>query len=806
MMRPDRISTTVTNTVVLGGPAYASPLIVTSTGSILPTGYGDAGVYSATAGVSLINHGTIEGSNGAYPASGGSTAGGVGVDLTAGGTINNLALIKGGNGGDATNGIGGSGGNGVYIDGGSVTNSGTIAGGSGYYFFEKNVDGGSGGDGVIFVAAGTLTNHGLIKAGGGSTGMLGTGGNGGYGVEVDTNGVSLSNSGTILGGYGTGSYGQNPSGRGGAGVGLFGGDTLTNHGTIIGGGDAGPSFAGSPASGGYGVYLGIDSKLTNAGIITGGYGGYNFSLKAGGVGGTAVDARSDTLDNTGRITGGHAAGGGAGGVGIDLQSGDLRNAGVITGGNGGYDYQFTGGTGGTGVTASSGAIVTNVAAGTIAGGGGGATRYGNGGGTGGVGVALSAGAALSNLGTIHGGAGSYYSGQNGSVGAGGVAVVAGATTIVDNAGIIIGGAGGLSQPLGNGKYYTTAPGGVGVDLTGATLRNTGAITGGAGGMVAASDVNPFGAGYGGTGGAGVIAGAGSAAFNTGTITGGIGGTGPGFVAYGGNGGAGVYLNGGRLTNAGTIAGGAAGVGTKTTGTAGDAVQFGTLASTLVLDPGAVFDGQVAANAAVNDVLLLAGKGGTLAGLGTEFTNVTTLAERPNADWTISGNATLVAGGELIIRQDASLMLDGSLTGAATIRLDAGATLTADGSLSATTIRFANGGNETLVLNSTDPVTGTLSGFRVGDTIDIASTITTVSAMGGTVILLDGHSAVETLTLDGNFTAARFALTPDDHGGTDITLIASAQSAAPLHAAPAFAASPHDGFTPFALFGWHAHVG
>jgi autotransporter family porin len=806
-MRPDRISTTVTSTVVLGGPAYASPLTVTSTGVINPSGYGDAAIYAATAGVVLKNHGIIQGAAGAYPtAPGQPVAGGIGVDLTAGGSIVNTGMIKGGIAGNATNSPPGAGGDGVAIAGGQVSNSGTIIGGAGYYAYKPNANASNGGDGVLFTAAGTLVNHGLIQAGEGGYGSTGPGGNGGIGVAF-TAGGSLSNSGTIAGGYGPTGYGHDPSGIGGAGVLFATAGTLTNHGTILGGADAGPAALGGPGHGADGVDLASGSVLANFGVITAGYGGYNFDSRSAGYGGTGVSATNSTLDNRGMITGGEAGGGGAtGGVGILLQGGQLHNAGHITGGNGGYSYESTGGTGGIGIVASAAATIVNAASGTIAGGQGGPARYGAGGGTGGVGVALSAGAALSNQGTIHGGAGAYYSGQNGNVGTGGIAVVAGATTIVDNAGIIVGGAGGLSQPLGNGKYYTTAPGGAGVDLTGATLRNTGAITGGAGGMVAASDVNPFGAGYGGTGGAGVIAGAGSAAFNTGTITGGIGGTGPGFVAYGGNGGAGVYLNGGRLTNAGTIAGGAAGIGTKTTGTAGDAVQFGTLASTLVLDPGAVFDGQVAANATVNDVLLLAGKGGTLAGLGTAFTNVTTLAERPNADWTISGNATLVAGGELIIRQNAALTLDGALSGAATIRLDAGATLTADAGLSATTIRFANGGNETLALNSTDPVAGTLSGFRLTDTIDIASTITTVSAMGGTVILLDGHSAIETLTLDGNFTAAQFALTPDDHGGTDITLIASAQSAAPLHAAPAFAASPHDGFTPFALFGWHAHVG
>jgi hypothetical protein len=124
----------------------------------------------------------------------------------------------------------------------------------------------------------------------------------------------------------------------------------------------------------------------------------------------------------------------------------------------------------------------------------------------------------------------------------------------------------------------------------------------------------------------------------GSITGGAGSAGIYGGTYGGAGGAGgagVYLNGGTLTTSGTISGGAGGSG-ATPGAGGDAVQFGTSASMLVVNPGAVFHGQVVANAAVNDTLELSGiqSGGTAITLGRKFTNFATLQFANAANWTV----------------------------------------------------------------------------------------------------------------------------------------------------------------------------
>jgi outer membrane protein IcsA len=807
-MSASRISGTVTQTVVLGGQGYPSPLLVTGSGYIQSANYGAIGVFSSTAGVSLNNHGKIAGSNGAYIyTSADNGVGGAGVDLSAGGVIANEGEIRGGNGGGATNGLAaGAAGDGVDIAGGLVTNLGTIQGGAGYFDPFHNYGEGAGGSGIVFGATGTLVNHGSILGGGAGVKGSGPGANGGIGVLFEDGG-SLSNSGTIKGGFGSYGSGLTPSGVSGAGVAFATGGTLTNHGRIIGGDIEGATVLHAQC-GGDGVDLAAGSVLNNDGVITAGGDGYDFGSKLGGLGGTGVSAVSSILNNTGTITGGvggdnRYANGESGGAGVLLQDCDLHNAGSITGGSGGYSYQATGGTGGDGVDLSVAGTVLNAATGTIAGGEGGTTRYGAGGGDGGVGVNLGF-AALSNLGTVYGGAGSTYNGQNGTDGAGGAGVTALIST-VDNGGLIVGGAGGVDVPLGIGTNYATGAGGAGVDLTlNDTLRNTGAIAGGVGGVVSG--------GYGGTGGSGVIADFGASVFNAGTISGGAGGSSAFFgeVPYGGNGGVGVYLNGGTLTNAGTINGGAGGAGTSTSGTQGLAVQFGPAASTLVLDPGAVFDGLVAANASVNDVLLLASTGGTLSEIGTQFTGFSTLAERPGARWTLGATA-LASSAEVILRQDASLTFTGGLSGGGIVRLDAGATLTADAGLGAATLRFADGGHETLVLKTTDEVAATLSGFRSSDTIDLASTLTTFSYIGGTLTLLDNTSIVETLTLAGHYTDADFALKPDDHGGTDI-LVKSDASA--LHAASTpdkalYATNPHESQWPGPAFSaWlaaHSHT-
>jgi hypothetical protein len=131
---------------------------------------------------------------------------------------------------------------------------------------------------------------------------------------------------------------------------------------------------------------------------------------------------------------------------------------------------------------------------------------------------------------------------------------------------------------------------------------------------------------------------------------------------GGTGGIGVMLSGGTLTNSGSIRGGAGGTGSST-GAQGDAVLFGsTSAGTLIIDPGASFSGNVVGNTSATDKLILAGtSAGSITGLGTQFSNFSSLAVQSGASWTLTGSNTLGSGTGILVK--GALDVTGSLSAA-----------------------------------------------------------------------------------------------------------------------------------------------
>ena len=220
--------------------------------------------------------------------------------------------------------------------------------------------------------------------------------------------------------------------------------------------------------------------------------------------------------------------------------------------------------------------------------------------------------------------------------------VPGADYYLRNEGVIIAGSGNSGFSGGNGFA-----GGTGVSLTAdlAILVNGGTVSGGSGGY--GGDVTGFdfsNGGYGGAGSTGVSIKGSAYVLNNGTIKGGAGGHGgTSEFARGGKGGAGaagVYLDGGTLNDFGTIEGGAGGAGGTGSagslgqGAAGDAVLFGSIASTLIIDPGAVIDGNVVANG-VNDTLELGGTTTDSFTLpGSQFTGFSSLDI--GSHWNVTG--------------------------------------------------------------------------------------------------------------------------------------------------------------------------
>ncbi len=322
---------------------------------------------------------------------------------------------------------------------------------------------------------------------------------------------------------------------------------------------------------------------------------------------------------------------------------------------------------------------------------------------------------FTNHGKIIGGNGG--SGEGGGYGGDGILIVSASRSagLIRNSGIITGGAGGYDSRQ-RGDYAEGGSGGFGANLQTASLFNTGTISGGAGG---AGDHAPVGgagsqAGLGGSGiwttdssiinrgvisggpgGVGANGGGGGAGAtlsdttlsNAGLIVGGEGGTPDGSngifkTNQEGDGGIGVRLwDADTLINSGTISGGAGGVGSASTGAAGDAVYL-YLDSTLIIDPGAVFNGQVVADPIGGNTLELSGKSSSaLTGIGTKFTGFATLAFAPDSAWTLSGTSAAIATGEEITgftNVDAITLTDaaaasGSVTvaNAGTVTIDAG---------------------------------------------------------------------------------------------------------------------------------------
>jgi hypothetical protein len=188
---------------------------------------------------------------------------------------------------------------------------------------------------------------------------------------------------------------------------------------------------------------------------------------------------------------------------------------------------------------------------------------------------------------------------------------------------------------------------------------------------------------------------------------------------------GIYLSGtsgATITNFGTIQG-AAGVVVAATDTAantvinqgtidpgGDAILFPSSNDRLVVDPGAVFTGEVDGGGGTLE--LAAGtEAGQLLGLGTSFVDFGTMIFDPGAAWTVEIPQGVV-------------------------------------------------------------FTGAFSGFAAGDVIDLSGVVATSASYAGGVLTLDnGNTAVASFDLAGTFDPGQLAVGSDGNGGTDLSLAA-----------------------------------
>jgi collagen type I alpha len=682
------------------GVLVSSGALLSNTGTIDGIGSGTTlagGTGVAVVGASFTNDGIITGGAGDGSAQGtpgyGTVPGlgGAGLSLD-GGSVTNDGLIAGGQ----ARGIGTSGaisGPGVLVIAGTLTNNANISGGG-----NPLVHGPLGGPGV-YLQSGSVVNDGTISGGPGD---------GAPGVGAEISGGSLTNNAILSGSTGVevvpggagGIFIDNTdviAGFSGDGVSMAAAARVVNSGMI-----SGPTIAVAMSAVGSLTNTSTGTLVGGAGVTTGGYGvsasaavtvvnlgkiamGYIFGTGVDlTAGGTVVNG--SPTDNTASVAGGFN------GSGIVVTGGSLLNYGVVT--TGGFSPGVP--TAGVMLIGSSG---TN--AGTIVGGAGSAghgavdSGFGQVGYAGGAGVVLT-NSTLTNSGTAIGGVGGQggygvYGGASAPGGPGGLgAVVDGG--MLDNTGLLLGGAGGPggAHGINSGEIANSpnGPGGGGVSVTAGLLLNagtavgaastSGGVTGGygaavSGGTLINTGLVAGGAGTAGLGGTGLLQ-SGGTANNTGSIVGGsgtyavAGGTGvsltggsftnTGLVAganagpggfYSSPGGTGLYLTGATATNAGTIIGGAEGAGLVATGGApGAAVVFGPAAATLIVDPGAVFSGNVNGNSAVSDELLLgAGFGPGTLEMGSSFSSLSVLDFAPGSDWTLHGGLGPLASGDAI---------------------------------------------------------------------------------------------------------------------------------------------------------------
>ena len=590
-----------------------------------------AGIYAANVAPTISNAGLVNGT--VY-----------GINLLAGGSISNAA-------GGTISGSGGSGSSGVYAEHAAATigNAGLISGTQ---------------DGVDLLVGGSLTNAAGGMISGSATGVRVAGGRG-----------TVTNAGTLRGGTAavqfTGTYADRLIVDPGA---VFIGNVVGNYqstvlelaganGTLSG---FGPGFVGFAAIAvdptaswlidasstlGSGITLTVSGTLTSAGTI----GHYATVLDTATLANTGTIGSTVTLVDAGLL-----ANSGAIGVTVTVSNaGSLSNSGVI----GVYDYAvrlLTGGTisnaagglisgGRSGVTVASGiALIAN--AGTISG----TALYGvdlHGAGM----VANAAGGTISGYtgvdlaagGTIGNAAGGVITGT----GIAGVRLAGGRPTVV-NAGTISGSAAGVyaakvAATIGNTGLIGGARYGIEL-LAGGSVTNAagGTIIGGIGLYTAklAATVNN----------AGLISGTqyGIALLAGGSVTNAAGGT-----ISGTGSGAGITIAGrGTVTNAGTIR----------SGTGGNAAVLfaGTYADRLIVDPGAMFVGNVVGNYQSTVLELAAATGaapgasGTVSGFGTGFAGFGTVAVDPTASWLLDPSDTLGTG--------VTLAVSGTLTNASTI--------------------------------------------------------------------------------------------------------------------------------------------
>ena len=222
----------------------------------------------------------------------------------------------------------------------------------------------------------------------------------------------------------------------------------------------------------------------------------------------------------------------------------------------------------------------------------------------------------------------------------------------------------------------------------------------------------------------------------------------------------IYVSSGTLTVGGAVANQDSYIQVWNGGSA----QFGGLAQSgwgVYVDPGSVLE--------------IGSAGGAAAGALTIDSGITVTAS--NGAYF---EASSIVDNGVIDVTSGSFALDGNLTGSGAVDIGSGASVTLTGvnAASANTVAFT-GTNGILTLNYgalNAPTAFTVSGFNPSDVIEVQGTVTGASYNNGVLTLTDGTTAVNQLTLAGNYTGDAFAATPLNNGYTQISVSSGGNTA------------------------------
>jgi uncharacterized protein with beta-barrel porin domain len=468
-----------------------------------------------------------------------------------------------------------------------------------------------------------------------------------------------------------------------------------------------------------GTFVAPHLAITPA-FADGGQGGAPALGGSGGAGGTATSPTGGDGSNEDLITVFGGGGGGGGGVSLSTGGGGAGGAGGTVQPGSGDTPGGDGGTGGNfGLVIPSAPNATAVS-GTIGGTGGSSAigGGGGGGGEGGGGVLFTGLAASSNASTITGGKG----------GAGGDS----GNSLLASGSAGSGGAGGVGVALTSGANFT--------NNAGASVQGG---EGGASGAAGFSINDVAGAGgNGGNGGTGVLLVNGGTLTNAGTIiggaaaAGGLGGIGlvNGANGVSGVGGTGVVGSNITVVNSGTIAGGSGG---------GLAIAFTGGTNTLELQAGSSITGNVVAFSTADTLRL----GGTTnaafdassIGAAAQYRGFGTFEKAGTSTWTLTGvntfsGATLVTGGTLLAGNA------GAFSAASATTINTGGTVDLGGfAQTINTVTLAGGalnnGSLTGTVTSTGGAIGSLGGSM------------SLVANGGTTTVFPGNTYTGATTIN-----------------------------------------------------------